>query len=285
VGEQRRGGGIPHWDGACFAGAVAAQHFEGFARSWWQSNGDAIKTFPQLLMGLSVEFVGPNSFDLLVGDLRSRGMRSFSSFATFRSWFVQTVAAMRVFGAAKNRMWGDNVLVDSLVDYVLGTNYHEGVVIDPQTAARPTTLVCALEVLDERHRNLLSKLLAWGQVIASDGGPHKRRAEAVPFQAPHHKLSRHRQQVVPWAAPAALARQRPAAAAAVAAAVATPKAAGVVVAAAVAPMAVAAGVALQTAWTGLWTRDQVSTRYAVGQCVQCDGVGHSLSTCPRRSSN
>jgi hypothetical protein len=266
----------------------AAQHFEGSARSWWQSNGDAIKTFPQLLMGLSVEFVGPNPFDLLVGDLRLRGLRSFGSFATFRSWFVQTVAAMRVFGAENDRMWGDNVLVDTLVDAVLGTHYHEGVVVDAQTKKRPTTLARALEVLDERHRDLLGKLLAWGQVVSSDGAP-KRRAEDAAAQAPQPKLSRHRQHN------SMVAARVPVHGAGGGRGNGSRGGGG------------GRGIGGRGGGRGVngggrgrapldpvdrlmphtrnVTRDQALARYNAGQCVQCGGTGHGLSTCPRRSSN
>jgi uncharacterized membrane protein YgcG len=146
----------------------AAQHLAGDPQAWWHANGSNISTFDELLMGLTVELVGPNPFDLLVGDLRARGLTKFASFTSFRSWFVQTVSAMRVFGAAEQRMWGDNVLVDTLVDSLMGTQYHEGVVIDPVTTARPTTLARALVLLDDRHRNLLGKMCAWGQVAQAE---------------------------------------------------------------------------------------------------------------------
>jgi hypothetical protein len=135
--------------------AWATAHFSGAASDWWLSYEGRVgcASFSSLLQAITARFVGADAFDLLAGNLMVQTLSSFPTYDAFKAWFSSTVAAMRVF-ASEGRMWGDNVLVDRLVVAMIGTRYHEGVVLDPDTNARPTSLDRALLLLD-KHHNLL----------------------------------------------------------------------------------------------------------------------------------
>lgn len=136
----------------------AVTFLRGEAATWWagEQSSTPILTFSDLRNGLVIRFVGTRPFELLCGDLEGRKLSSFPKFAMFKSWFGQTVAAMRVF-AESGRMWPDSVLIDKLMLCLEGTKYHSGVVQDRTTLLRPTSLSDAFRLLDDRHSTLLMR--------------------------------------------------------------------------------------------------------------------------------
>jgi len=136
----------------------AVTFLRGAAATWWAGEkfSTSISTFSELRKGLVTRFVGTQPFELLCADLEGRNLSSFPKFASFKSWFGQTVSAMRAF-AESGRMWQDTVLIDKLLLCLEGTLYHSGVVVDPSTRQRPTSLADALRLLDERHAILLMR--------------------------------------------------------------------------------------------------------------------------------
>lgn len=139
--------------------AWAASFLRGIAASWWAGFKlvSSNVTFDMLKTGLVHRFVGQHAFELLCADLEGKTMvASFSKYENFRAWFVQTVAAMSSF-APSGRMWSDTVLIDKLLMCLTGSLYYEGVVLDPRTLTRPSTLSAALRLMDNRHDVLLMR--------------------------------------------------------------------------------------------------------------------------------
>lgn len=152
--------------GLCMQEVVqwSLQFLIGNALAWLLGLQDrsTLRTFDVLMTAMAEALVGPHSFDLLVEDLQTKTIKSFTSFDAFKSWLLRTVNTMRVF--ASGRMWPDHVLVDRLIVMLMGTKYHEGVHKDPDTGFRPDTWLRALELLDARHTVLVNLGQAHGQV-------------------------------------------------------------------------------------------------------------------------
>jgi len=138
--------------------AWAASFFRDEAATWWSefkaSHPDP--TFDMLKLGMVRRFVGHNPFEMLCADLEGKTLSDFAKYESFKAWFMQTVSAMRSFAPA-DRMWNDTVLIDKLLLCLRNTLYYEGVVIDPLTQVRPSTLAAAIGLTDARHTVLLMR--------------------------------------------------------------------------------------------------------------------------------
>lgn len=151
---------------------AATSSFDGEARVWWlgYAGKDKLQSLDQLLTEAATYLVGPDVYELVVGDFIAKKLTSFRTFESYRVWLKRVEAAMRAL-ARDGRVWGDTVLVDLLIKQVEGTLYHEGLVVDPATLTRPNDWSRALQLLDDRHRVLLGRSQAHNQLSLRDMPP------------------------------------------------------------------------------------------------------------------
>ena len=142
----------------------ASQLLRGSAKTWWSSwaKASTCTTWKELRDGLTLYFVGPQPFELLCKELSTKSLKDFSRYEGFKAWFTGTVTNMRVYAPTPDRMWAENVLIDSLLLALTDSLYYEAVVVDSVTSSRPSTLGDALRLLDDRHHVLLKRKAAHG---------------------------------------------------------------------------------------------------------------------------
>jgi hypothetical protein len=151
----------------------AVRFLRGPAQTWWRSRTPEQRqqctSLDALQAGLIDGLHLHQPFTMLVEDFQSRTVHSFRSYEAFKAWLTRTVSAMHLF--SEGRMWGEAQLVDRVKSMLLGSLYYEGVSLDTDTGAPPSTYDRAMVLLDKQHRLLLARGTPALQAWASDSIP------------------------------------------------------------------------------------------------------------------